>query len=187
MRSRRICRGSIWHAVGTGEQRPAGDSAPLPVLRCLRLNCRLFLSKIQHFFKGKPRAAFIALTPSATAGQSASHIRRTLCTSAGVYCMLMQGYRMQQRLTSLVRHAAAWASCSKSVRQPAATALQTAALPAADHAADGLPLTTSGLIWTTHAIRTLSVAVEEVRSSNVPPTCLRIQQHVSPIRVGRRW
>ena len=80
---------------------------------------------------------------------------------------------MQQRLTSLLRHAAAWAG-SKSVRQPTATGLQAAALPAVDHPADSLPAMGIRLIWTIQAMQHVSVSRQEVRTSDVPLKCLRV-------------
>lgn len=77
---------------------------------------------------------------------------------------------MRMKLANLLQKAAAWAGCSESVLQPAASRLQAAAaVPAIDHAVDRLPLLDSRLIWAGHTRHSSSAASGEVRP---PEPCL---------------
>ena len=70
--------------------------------------------------------------------------------------------RLQQRATNLLRHAAGWAGCSESIRQPAASGVLAAAVPAVDSALNRLPRISSRLAWVSYATQNLSFALKKV-------------------------
>ena len=63
-----VC-GNPWGASQLARSR---DSAPMRFLQCLRLDCSCPYSSANPSISSsdKPRVAFVALTPSATAGQT---------------------------------------------------------------------------------------------------------------------
>lgn len=78
----------------------------------------------------------------------------------------MQGCRIQLRLANILRQAVAWTSCSESVQLLAASGYQVAAVPAAGHAADRIPLMSGRLVWSELFRQPLSTARREVRPSH---------------------
>lgn len=93
---------------------------------------------------------------------------------------MMQGCRIQLRLANILRQAVAWTSCNESVQLLAASGYQVAAVPAAGHAADRIPLMSGRLVWSELFRQPLSTACREVRSSHA----LTPQQGKSPWTIG---
>ncbi len=89
--------------------------------------------------------------------------RTPSCASVGSRWMMTSWCRLQQRAAHLLRHAARWAGCGESTRQPAASGVPAAAVLAIDSALNRLPKFSSRLTWVSYTTQNVNIAREMVR------------------------